>query len=83
MIWLFIIGIFVGIIAKFIIPVSGHIPWYMLGVIGVIGSFLGGFIARLFSSKPSGPLLQPAGFFLSILGAVILLFVYEYSGIMR
>jgi uncharacterized membrane protein YeaQ/YmgE (transglycosylase-associated protein family) len=78
-IWTFIVGIVIGVIAKWIMPV-GHVGWIMTGIIGIVGSFIGGFIARLFSKPADGALVHPAGILLSIVGAVILLFVWRYVG---
>ncbi|MDR1968614.1 MAG: GlsB/YeaQ/YmgE family stress response membrane protein [Burkholderiaceae bacterium] len=80
LIWMFIVGIVVGAIAKWILPV-GHIGWIMTGVLGIVGSFVGGFIARLFSKPSDGALLHPAGVLLSIIGAVIVLFLYRHFGL--
>ena len=79
LLWMFIVGIVVGVIAKWILPV-GHIGWIMTGVLGIVGSLVGGFIARLFSKPADGALVHPAGILLSIVGAVIVLFVYRYLG---
>ncbi|MDR2991593.1 MAG: GlsB/YeaQ/YmgE family stress response membrane protein [Burkholderiaceae bacterium] len=80
LIWMFIVGIVVGAIAKWILPV-GHIGWIMTGVLGIVGSFVGGFIARLFSKPADGALVYPAGIVLSIVGAVIVLFLYRHFGL--
>jgi len=79
LIWMFLIGIVVGAIAKWILPV-GHIGWIMTGVLGIVGSVVGGFIARLFSAPAPGAPVHPAGILLSIVGAVIVLFVYRFLG---
>ena len=80
LIWMFIVGIVVGVIAKWILPV-GHISILMTGVLGLVGSFVGGFIARLFSKPANGALVHPAGILLSIVGAVIVLFIGRYLGL--
>ena len=80
LIWMFIVGIVVGVIAKWILPV-GHIGWIMTGVLGIVGSFVGGFIARLFSKPSDGSLVHPAGILLSIVGALIVLFLYRFLGL--
>jgi uncharacterized membrane protein YeaQ/YmgE (transglycosylase-associated protein family) len=67
----------VGCIAKWILPV-GHIGWIMTGVLGIAGSFVGGFLAQLFNKPAKGSLFHPAGILLSIVGAVILLFLWQY-----
>jgi uncharacterized membrane protein YeaQ/YmgE (transglycosylase-associated protein family) len=80
LLWMFIVGIVVGVIAKWILPV-GHIGWIVTGVLGIVGSLVGGFIARLFSKPADGSLVHPAGILLSIVGAVIVLFLYRFLGL--
>jgi uncharacterized membrane protein YeaQ/YmgE (transglycosylase-associated protein family) len=80
LIWMFIIGILVGFIANWIMPI-GHLGWIMAGVLGIVGSFVGGFIARLFSKPAPGSTIQPAGILLSVIGAVVVLFVVRLLGL--
>jgi uncharacterized membrane protein YeaQ/YmgE (transglycosylase-associated protein family) len=80
LIWMFIVGIVVGIVAKWILPV-GHMGLIMTGVLGIVGSFVGGFIARLFSKPADGSLVHPAGILLSVVGAVIVLFLARFAGL--
>ena len=75
--WMFIVGIVVGLIARFIMPGSEHMGLLMTGVLGIVGSFVGGAIARLFSKPADGALVHPAGIILSVLGALILLYVWN------
>jgi uncharacterized membrane protein YeaQ/YmgE (transglycosylase-associated protein family) len=79
LIWMFIIGIVVGAIAKWLLPI-GHVGWIMTGVLGIVGSYVGGFMAQLFSKPASGAQVRPAGILLSIVGAVIVLFLYRLLG---
>lgn len=78
LIWMFLIGIVVGAIARWIMPGTGDIGILMTGVLGIAGSFVGGFIARIFSKPADGALVHPAGILLSIIGAVILLYVWGH-----
>ena len=78
--WMFIVGIVVGAIARFIMPGAEGMGLLMTGVLGVAGSFVGGFIARLFSKPPEGSPLHPAGIILSIIGALILLYAWNHLG---
>ncbi len=80
LLWMFIVGIVVGAIARFIMPGSEHIGLLMTGVLGVAGSFVGGFIARIFNKPEDGALVHPAGLIMSIVGAVILLFLWNRFG---
>ncbi|CAM3895423.1 GlsB/YeaQ/YmgE family stress response membrane protein [Roseateles saccharophilus] len=78
--WMFIVGIVVGAIARFIMPGSEHLGILMTGVLGIAGSFVGGFIARLFSKPADGALVHPAGLILSVVGALILLYAWNHFG---
>ena len=71
--WMFIVGIIVGAIARYFVPAPEHLGILMTGILGIAGSIVGGFIARIFSRPPEGALFHPAGILLSIVGAVILL----------
>ena len=75
-IWMFIVGIVVGAIARFILPGTHGMGILMTGVLGIVGSFVGGFIARIFSKPPEGAPFHPAGILLSIVGAVIVLWAW-------
>ena len=76
--WMFIVGIVVGAIARLIMPGSEHLGLLMTGVLGIAGSFVGGFIARLFSQPADGAIVHPAGLILSVVGALILLYVWNH-----
>jgi len=47
-------------------------------VLGIAGSFIGGLIARIFSKPADGAAFHPAGIILSIIGALILLYVWNH-----
>jgi len=71
-----IVGFIVGLIARAIMPGAQHLGFIMTTVLGIAGSIVGGLIARLFSKPPPGSSFHPAGFILSIIGAIILLFIW-------
>jgi len=74
--WMFIVGIVVGFIARAIMPGKQSMGILMTGVLGVAGSIVGGLISRLFSKPADGALFHPAGIILSILGAILILFLW-------
>ena len=80
LLWMFIVGIVVGAIARFIMPGTEHIGLLMTGVLGIAGSFVGGFIARIFNKPADGAIVHPAGLVMSVIGAVILLFAWTRFG---
>ena len=81
LLWMFIVGIVVGAIARWIMPGVENMGLIMTGIVGIAGSFIGGFIARIFSKPADGAVVHPAGIFLSVIGALLLLFVLERFGI--
>lgn len=78
---LLFVGIIAGAIARFIVP--GPDPMSFLGTwaLGVGGSFVGGFLgAVLFGFDRDDGVIQLAGFFGSILGAVVILLIRRALG---
>jgi uncharacterized membrane protein YeaQ/YmgE (transglycosylase-associated protein family) len=76
--WMFIVGLVVGAIARMIDPAAGHMGLIMTGILGIVGSIVGGFIARLFSKPAPGAPFHPAGIIMSIIGAVIVIWVWTH-----
>jgi uncharacterized membrane protein YeaQ/YmgE (transglycosylase-associated protein family) len=76
--WMFIVGIVVGAIARLIMPGHEHLGIPMTGVLGIAGSIVGGLIARVFSKPADGAAFHPAGIILSVIGAVILLYAWNH-----
>ena len=75
-IWYIIVGFIVGLIARGIMPGVQHLGFIMTTVLGIVGSVVGGLIARLFSKPEPGAPFHAAGFIMSIIGAIIVLFIW-------
>jgi uncharacterized membrane protein YeaQ/YmgE (transglycosylase-associated protein family) len=75
-IWSIILGFIVGLIARAIVPGTQHMGFILTAILGIVGSLVGGLIGRLISRPPEGSKFHPAGFFLSLLGAVVLLVIW-------
>ena len=76
---LIIVGLIAGFIARAVIPGKQSIGILMTIVLGIVGSFVGGFLGYLiFGSDPNGGFLQPAGIIGSIIGAIIVLGIYVF-----
>jgi uncharacterized membrane protein YeaQ/YmgE (transglycosylase-associated protein family) len=74
-----IVGLFAGAVARLLVP--GRDPIGILGtiVVGVVGSFVGGFLGYvLFHKDASQGALQPSGIVGSIIGAIIVLLIYRH-----
>jgi uncharacterized membrane protein YeaQ/YmgE (transglycosylase-associated protein family) len=75
---LVLVGLIAGFIARLLVP--GRDPMGIVGtlVLGVVGSFIGGFLGYvLFGKDISEGALQPSGIIGSIIGAVIALLIYR------
>jgi uncharacterized membrane protein YeaQ/YmgE (transglycosylase-associated protein family) len=75
LIWSVIVGFFVGLIARAILPGADRMGVIATTAVGIVGSVIGGFIGGLIKKPEPGVVFHPAGFALSIIGAVILLLV--------
>jgi uncharacterized membrane protein YeaQ/YmgE (transglycosylase-associated protein family) len=73
--WL-VFGLVVGAIARLLLPGRQAMSWLMTIVLGVVGSFAGGAISGVIFGS-SDRFVQPAGWIMSIIGALIVLFIYS------
>jgi uncharacterized membrane protein YeaQ/YmgE (transglycosylase-associated protein family) len=73
-IWVAIIGLIVGALAKFIMPGKDPGGIIVTMIIGIVGSFIGTVIGRALGMYNQG---EAAGFIMSLLGAIILLALYR------
>ena len=77
-VWMFVVGIVIGALARLIMPGAQNLGILMTGVLGIAGSFVGGFIAQMFSKPAEGSPFHPAGIIMSVIGALILLFAWNH-----
>jgi uncharacterized membrane protein YeaQ/YmgE (transglycosylase-associated protein family) len=75
-IWYIIVGFVVGLLARAVMPGVQHLGFILTTLLGIGGSIVGGLIGRLFSKPAPGSSFHPAGLILSIIGAIILLFIW-------
>jgi len=67
-------GIFVGSIAKTIVPGEENFGFVKTVALGVAGSYMGGALLYLLGSYTS---VEPAGIFMGIAGSVVSLILYK------
>lgn len=75
-----IAGLIVGVIARLVMPgreafPEGILGWVLTALLGVAGAFVGGWLGR--TLLPWADETYAAGWIMSILGAVILLFIFR------
>lgn len=73
-VWMALVGFVVGLIARAILPGTQSIGLILTAVLGIVGSYVAGFIGQALGWYHAG---QGAGFIGSVLGAVLVLFVYS------
>ncbi len=78
-IWMVVVGLIAGLLARAIMPGSDPMGWIATIVLGVVGSFVGGFLASVLlgRSTPSGSAFEPSGIIGSVIGALIVLWIYR------
>lgn len=76
-IWWLIIGLIAGALARLIMP--GRDPMGIIATIllGIVGSVLGGLVSMAIWRNSANDGFQPAGLLLSILGAIIVLWIWR------
>ena len=74
LVWMVIVGLIVGALARFFYPGAVAMGWLGTILLGIVGSLVGGFIGSMFSRGKTG--FQPAGIILSVIGAILVLWLY-------
>ena len=67
-------GLVVGVIAKLLMPGRDPGGFIVTILLGIAGALVGGFVGRALGLYTES---QSAGFFMSILGAIVLLALYR------
>jgi uncharacterized membrane protein YeaQ/YmgE (transglycosylase-associated protein family) len=76
-----VFGFVIGLIARTIMPGAQPMGFILTAVLGIAGSFVGGWLGTFLSGAGGQPdLHQAAGWIGSIIGALILLFGYGMIG---
>lgn len=68
------VGLIVGALARFLLPGRQAMGWIMTILLGIGGSLLAGYLGQALGWYAVG---QPAGWIASIVGAMVLVFIYS------
>jgi uncharacterized membrane protein YeaQ/YmgE (transglycosylase-associated protein family) len=74
LLWTALIGLIVGAIAKLLMPGKDPGGWIVTMILGIAGSFVASYLGQAVGWYREG---QSAGFIMSVLGAILLLFLYR------
>ncbi len=74
LLWELIIGLVVGAVAKFLMPGKDPGGIWITMIIGIAGSIIATYIGQAIGWYQAG---QGAGFIMSVVGAILLLFIYR------
>ena len=77
-IWSIILGAIIGGVAEFFTPGTQGLGFVKCAILGIIGSVIGGLVARLFSKPAPGSTFHPAGFVLSVICSIALLLIWGH-----
>ena len=71
-----ILGLIIGALAKFVMPGNQNMGWIMTIILGIVGSIVGGFLAGLIGISQDNNPWDIGSIVISVLGALLVLFVY-------
>ena len=74
LIWTILIGFVVGLLARFLMPGDDKMGVLMTTILGIVGSLAATYAGQLMGWYVAG---EGAGFIASLVGAFILLFIYN------
>jgi uncharacterized membrane protein YeaQ/YmgE (transglycosylase-associated protein family) len=78
LLWSVIVGFFIGLIARALLPGNDQMGFLATVGIGILGSLVGGFLGGLISKPAPGSKFHPAGFFMSVLCSIGLLLLWRF-----
>jgi len=76
-----VLGLIAGALARLLVPGRQHMSIPMTVLLGIIGSFVGGFLGYLiFHKDAQNGAFQPSGIVGSVIGAIIVLLIWMRLG---
>jgi uncharacterized membrane protein YeaQ/YmgE (transglycosylase-associated protein family) len=71
-----VFGLIIGLLARAIMPGGQRMGLILTMILGLVGAWLGGLIGRMTGMYREG---HPAGFFMALVGALVVLFLYSLA----
>jgi uncharacterized membrane protein YeaQ/YmgE (transglycosylase-associated protein family) len=73
-VWMVIVGFVVGLVARALLPGDQKLGLILTAVLGIVGSLVAGFLGQAIGWYQAG---EGAGFIGSVVGAILVLFIYS------
>jgi uncharacterized membrane protein YeaQ/YmgE (transglycosylase-associated protein family) len=73
-VWAILIGFIVGLVAKFLMPGRDPGGFFITAILGIVGALVATFLGQAMGLYAAG---QAAGFIASVIGALVVLFIYH------
>lgn len=77
-----IVGFIIGLLARFFYPGAVQLGFLYTTLLGIAGSLVGGFIGGIIKKPADGAVFHPAGFIMSVICSIGLLFLAHLMGYM-
>ncbi|SPM42641.1 Uncharacterized membrane protein YeaQ/YmgE, transglycosylase-associated protein family, partial [Mycobacterium numidiamassiliense] len=80
-IWLIVLGLVVGLVARLVVPGKQPMGWVATALLGIIGSYVGGTLGSIVFPPHQFDIHPPIqhSFLGALVGAVILLVIYKFA----
>jgi uncharacterized membrane protein YeaQ/YmgE (transglycosylase-associated protein family) len=75
-----VFGLVIGLIARMLYPGRQPMGFIATMILGIVGSLLGGFISFAFGFHPEEGVFRGAGWIMSIIGAMIVVWIGLFLG---
>jgi uncharacterized membrane protein YeaQ/YmgE (transglycosylase-associated protein family) len=75
-----VIGLLAGLIARALMPGNQSMGLIATTLLGIAGSFVGGFVGSFFNSDGRVMDLHPSGLIFSVIGAMLVLLLVGFAG---
>ena len=76
--WWMVIGLLAGLVARMLVPGRQPMGFLATMFLGIVGSLLGGLMAYVFGFRPEQAAFSGAGWIMSIVGALVVVWIGLY-----
>ena len=80
-VWMIVVGLIAGLLARALMPGNDAMGWVTTILLGIVGSFVGGFLASLVlhDNSPNTSDFHPTGIVGSVIGALLVLGIWRVA----